>query len=371
MTKHASAPTKETPQEQVLFLPGHAFFIDFFEAPETLEASEIENLVELSLETLSPFPIKQLCWGFIHSKENQRILLYVTHRERLEQLGYKDLESYLWVFPDFIAPLGSGRMPSGEAIRLDGDGSQTIIHFENESSFPTKIVSRQSIDEISISKDPGCLRIGEVSVNDKGLPVLKIEGAQIETSENLEPLKLQNPELWHADIRSPSFKKLEKNRRRMGTIISRLTAYAAIFGLLILWLEGLLFAGGIWSKKQNEVVENQLATVRRIEDKQSLIDKLDQVAKSELRPIAILDALNQTLPKGIYFTGAVTEGRNRVTVEGFASTIAELNTYIQSLRDSGKFELIGSPRQQTSRGNTEFSVTLDYFDSESGEEEKG
>ena len=111
--------------------------------------------------------------------------------------------------------------------------------------------------------------------------------------------------------------------------------------------------------------------MRRIGDKQSLINKLDQVAQSELRPIAILDALNQTLPKGIYFTEAVTEGRNRVTVEGIANTISELNTYIQSLRDSGKFELIGNPKQQTSRGITQFSVTLDYFHSNSEEEEQG
>ena len=369
MTDQASA--EESPTKPVVFLPGHAFFVDIFETPEALETSEIENLVELSLESLSPFPIEQLCWGFIHSEEAQKILLYATHRERLEQLGYKDLKNYLWVFPDFIAPLKSSQMPSGEDILLDGGLSQTFIRTLDGSQFPNQILSRQSIDEIANAQTLTCLQIAEASANDKGLPVLKLVGPKVEALEHPEPLDLQNAELWHADIRPPSFKKIEKNRRRMASIIGRLTAYAAILGILILFLEGLLFVGGIWSGKQNRVVESQLATVRRIGDKQSLINKLDQVAQSELRPIAILDALNQTLPKGIYFTEAVTEGRNRVTVEGIANTISELNTYIQSLRDSGKFELIGNPKQQTSRGITQFSVTLDYFHSNSEEEEQG
>ena len=96
---------------------------------------------------------------------------------------------------------------------------------------------------------------------------------------------------------------------------------------MILCLEGLLFAGSIWSGKQNRVAESQLATVRRIEDKQSLINKLDQVAQSELADRDVERAEPDPSQGNLFY-----RGRHRGTKprhgEGIASTISELNTYI-------------------------------------------
>ena len=131
-------------------------------------------------------------------------------------------------------------MPSGEDILLDGGLSQTFIRTLDGSQFPNQILSRQSIDEIANAQTLTCLQIAEASANDKGLPVLKLVGPKVEALEHPEPLDLQNAELWQRGYTSAKLQEDRENRRRMASIIGRLTAYAAILGILILFLEGLL-----------------------------------------------------------------------------------------------------------------------------------
>ena len=48
-----------------------------------LEAGDIEDFVELSLEAVAPFPIEQLNWGYLYHAEMSTILVYAAHRERI------------------------------------------------------------------------------------------------------------------------------------------------------------------------------------------------------------------------------------------------------------------------------------------------
>jgi Tfp pilus assembly protein PilN len=96
------------------------------------------------------------------------------------------------------------------------------------------------------------------------------------------------------------------------------------------------------------------------------MNKLEQVAQNELRPIAILTAANNiraALGKtGIEYDETIIEGNNRITIEGKANTINELNAYTTALRKSGTFELVEDPKSLKRAGQTQvtFTVTLDY-----------
>ena len=89
-----STPIEPAPAEQVLVLPGHLFFIETIEVPIDLEAAEIPDFVELSLEGIAPFPIEQLNWGYLYSEDVPSILVYATHRDRLKNAGYTELPAY-------------------------------------------------------------------------------------------------------------------------------------------------------------------------------------------------------------------------------------------------------------------------------------
>jgi hypothetical protein len=99
------------------------------------------------------------------------------------------------------------------------------------------------------------------------------------------------------------------------------------------------------------------------------LNKLDQVAQNELRPIAMLTAANEVRTAlgetGIEYDETIIESSNRLTIEGKANTINELNGYTKSLRQSGKFQLVGDPKYITRDSKTSFTVTLDYTHHES------
>jgi hypothetical protein len=63
---------------------------------------------------------------------------------------------------------------------------------------------------------------------------------------------------------------------------------------------------------------------------------------------------------GIEYDETIIESNNRLTIEGKANTINELNLYTESLRQSGKFQLAEDPKYITRDGKTTFTVTLDY-----------
>ena len=68
---------------------------------------------------------------------------------------------------------------------------------------------------------------------------------------------------------------------------------------------------------------------------------------------------------GIEYDETIIARSNRLTIEGKANTINELNVYTKSLSQSGKFQLVGEPKYITRDSKTSFTVTIDYTHSES------
>lgn len=358
---------KESPvQERVLLLPSHAFYVERLELPKGLEEKELPDYAQINLETLAPFPLEQLNWGFLKETHGEAILLYATHRERLIQLGFENVEDYLWVLPDF-APLVFADFPKNTDVLLENPGSVTRLHLPGEQRVPDSVTARS--EAALLPPAPGSssavvVRTLETKVSDQSRAVFCFEcskEAEREEAEEWTEIHMPEAALWQADVRAPDFKSAERNRRQLSSLIMRTTTYVGFAAVALVLLEFCLLIGNSWIGTRASKIADQSPEVRRIEDKQSLMNKLDQVAQSELRPIAILEALNRSRPEGIYFTSAVTEGRNRTTVDGIANTIREFNAYTDSLEDSGRFQLVGNPQQITRSGKTTFTVTLDYI----------
>jgi len=356
-------------EEKVLVLPGHVFFIDRVELPEALESSEIDDFAELSLEGVAPFPIEQLSWGFLHDLTASAIILYATPKERLRALGYSDLSTYKWVLPDF-ATLAGAHFPEARTVLLKGPDAVSSLHFPKGMGLPLQIESHPIENELSGNNPAGfALRLQTVEVNERELPAFRFE--PLDEADEASPGHWQTiipaeSELWRADVRDAAFKQAERNKRHLSLIASRMTVYAGLVAILLVLLEGLLFAGNLWLGTHQAKAASQAPEVARIEEKQSLTIKLEQVAQNQLRPIDILESLNQERPKGIHFTGTVAEGQNRVTVDGVAKSVNEFNAYKNQLVNSGLFELV-EEKSSTRGGTTTFEVTLDYAHSANNE----
>lgn len=376
------SPTTETtipePEkaESVLLLPGHLFFVESVELPPALETDEVADFAELSIEGIAPFPIEQLNWGFLHSEGASSILIYATHRDRLKQIGVQDIDQYVWVLPDFAALQGA-HFPDNTEIALIYNECVTLLYFESGSEVPYAVASSnkhdqvtQCIESLRAELEPVIkvkshfqATIAEAVISEQGIPTFHFaeEGTTVhEDYGHWTSLSPNEKTLWQSDVRTGAFKEAERNARRTSALLTKITAWAALCAILLIGFEIALLAANAWLNTQKQQVATQQPTVARIEDKQTLMNKLEQVAQNELRPIAMLDALNQTRPDKIHFTSTETGGENRITIDGVASTINDLNRYTESLSKSGTFSLIGTPKYITRGGTTTFTATLDY-----------
>ena len=116
----------------------------------------------------------------------------------------------------------------------------------------------------------------------------------------------------------------------------------------------------LWLGSQQNRIARQQPLVDTISEQQTLIFKLEQIERNDLRPIAILDALNTLRPEGIYFTKTVVEGENQVVIDGVSNNVSALNRYTDALEQSGTFELLQAPKSITRQGKTTFTLQLAY-----------
>lgn len=351
-------------------LPAEYFFIEQVEVPPALASSELADFAELSMEAIAPFPLDQLRWGFLTAPDGQNILIYAALRDRLKRAGHGELETYKWVLPDF-ATLHGARFSRDLTVTLQGEFFDTSFRQPSGEALPENIRSLPTgSSKTSKASDQSLqLRALPVELTENGTPIFQFETVGEEpASGHWSPLKPDEATLWQADIRPTNYKNIERSARRTTTLVTRIIGYAALFALFLILLEGLLFAGQLWLGTQKSKIDAQSTDVRRVEDKQSLMNKLEQVAQNELRPIAILEAANQIRiglgNTGIEYDEVVIEGGNRLTIEGKANTINELNAYTESLHKSGNFQLVDTPKSITRSGKTTFTVSLDYIHSE-------
>ncbi len=362
----------------MLLAPGHLFFCEPVEVPPEMEPGEVADFAELSIESLSPFPPDQLCWGYLHRAGREHLLLYAAHRDRLKQTGLDEIESYAWVLPDF-ATLAGASFEEETEVRLLCDNSLCLLRFAPGDPVPKTVMARplgetespeilaESMRELLPPLDGPCREVvaalANARLDDHGRAAFLHETPAADGSGERRWLELgpSEDDLWAADIRAREFRRAERGRRQTSRLLTRATGWVLWVALALLAGELLLLAGGAWLDGMRQRREAQNPEVLTIQDKHSLITKLEQVARNELRPIEMLEALNTSRPEGIYFTSATAEGENRVAVEGIANTVNELNRYTEQLRRSGRFRLIEDPKALTRSGQTTFTVRLEFI----------
>ena len=366
-----SEPTQTAPEPEsvplpdVLVLPAEYFFIEKVEVPTALAPAELADFAELSMEAVSPFPLDQLRWGFLIAPDSQHLLIYAALKERLKLEGHTELESYTWVLPDFTTLQGA-RFTRDTEVVLEGEHYTTSFLLPSGEASPENIRSLPAGSDTPHSTGQSIhLKLLTVELSEQSIPTFKFETIGESPADGLwSPLEPDEASLWNADIRPSSFKTVERSARRTTSLVTRIMGYAAIFAIVLVVFEGLLFLGDFWLGTRTAKIDEQATPVRRIEDKQSLLNKLDQVAQNELRPIAMLTAANEVRTAlgttGIEYDETIIDNSNRLTIEGKANTINELNLYTKSLRQSGKFQLAEDPKYITRDSKTTFTVTLDY-----------
>ncbi|MGB0184407.1 MAG: hypothetical protein ACPF9Q_03160 [Opitutales bacterium] len=348
-------PTEPAAERSLCLLPGHLFFIEGLELPEGLSEEEIPSFAELSLEANAPFPIEQLNWGYLCDREAGRLLYFATHQDRLKQAGYQDLESHTWVLPDFLALYGLN--PGNGTHPFQSDLSHAKVSFGESPTVPDAIEAQPPEADRTSAPEGFELLHAEASEEEVVQFTLRAPGSETE-----QTVQMEAESLWAADVRPAEFKKNERRDRKLSHYLLQGFKYAACFAALLLIAELILLSANLWLNTREAKVASQASPVAKIQEQQALTVKLERVFDNQLRPVAMLEVLNNLRPvKSIHFNETSTEENNQVTIEGEATTVNALNAYIDQLKASGQIELLAEPKTLTRSGKTTFSVELGYL----------
>ena len=143
------------PPPKVALLPDGLFFVRAVEVPTDVAAGELNLQVELALESLAPFPLSQLYYGYFSAPGTGRALIYAAYRRRFTAEQVELWEGAELVMPAFAALLGAAVAPATTVLLASPEGL-TAIHWDS-GPVPSEVIF-QPIPEDAAEEDRAGIR---------------------------------------------------------------------------------------------------------------------------------------------------------------------------------------------------------------------
>ena len=341
---------------KVLLLPGDCFFSQSFPLPEGIERKDVRQFAELSLEGISPFPLANLCWGYLSHPSSPHVLVYASYRERLRNQGYEDLDQYYQVFPGFITRFGQTCERATISFLFES-GSLSALFFQQNNPVPEKIISLPIGEErpdssalldmreflIRTEDTSGYLpeegvragidhRIGTDGMVQFSHRPEGMNGNDDSTaSPQYSPPALDERSVWDADVRSHAFSQQTFRARRISRRLWQGAVAAMAAAAILLAAETSTFMINLWTHSREKQIEARAEEALRIESRFDLLQKIDQFAQRGIKLFEMLDILNSRRPASVHFTRTSSDTYNQVTVQGLGTNVEEVNRYGEQL----------------------------------------
>ncbi|MGF1485067.1 MAG: hypothetical protein ACFBZ8_11965 [Opitutales bacterium] len=382
--------------EPIRWIPGAVFFCHLEELAPGLPADEVASLAELTVEELSPFPIEQLAWGYLHNAEKSRLFLFAAFRESLRQEG-ESPDAWVrdtFVFPDFLPALVRDTTGPAQARFFLTDSSLTAALHRAGEVYPDTVLSEplevpQIPDEgeddpaetVEITPDapsPQAIEAAQARLfgqfdrrtyppSGDILTLAKVElrkkeagvalhisrhddikssiGDTAEPASDAEIVTLPDETaLWQADIRQSDFKRRERAQRKLAGKLWVATQVAAALALLLLVLEGALGVFGIFATEQTVAQAEMQTEVDVLLQRKDNLALMQQFSGREFEPFQFLRVLQRPMPNDFYFRNAFVTRPDKARIQARfnegSGSIALVNQYIERLEATGLLEKV-------------------------------
>ena len=185
--------------DQLCLVPSHFFFYEVIEVDSDLSLDEQEDFIQLQIESISPFPIEQIFYGYFVIPNSPNCVLYLALKDRLNAKDFDALDSYTWVIPDSIIEL-----------------SQNTALFDQSAIKQTLLKNTRKEYDLEVLKD------GDIVITDPN-------------AYGIEAPNLTCDQLWTADIRPIEFKeKTKKDRSRLAFLNKAFQYSLYVFELIFI-----------------------------------------------------------------------------------------------------------------------------------------
>ena len=353
------------------------FFCRRLEVPEDVEENELEGYLQLRLESLSPFPIEHLQFGYVIDEAKRYAFVYSGYRRSFEGSVVSAWDKMESVLPEFGIGILQGGREAERPLLVVTESSLAYFEFDNRSELPAYFEGfPRKIDDNGIVEDAdqAVATVRERLRDRIAGKLLRIWNADTAVHIGRNRLRLKavgqdegeieaivsRDSLWRMDLRDPEkIDKAKLEERRNNVIWKFVLGMAAAMGLLILGevLWGVEKAYVNLRKRWND---EQAPRVALIESRSMTTNSLLDFQDSNLKPFDMLIAITPFMTDAIIFTSAETNGQNGLIVNAMASNQDQVNQFKSRLERFVKVESVELQRPQNTAGGTTFDALINF-----------
>ena len=357
-------------RKKAVLLPDHAFFLRLVPLAAGTQPAEVPAQVELALEGLSPFSVAQLCYGYYFQPGAGRVLVFAAYRRRFT---VEDAEA--WAAADVVLPAFAaclGLAPTGPAaLILTGPDFVTAMGWDGRDAVPAMVRTRAVATDAPAGERAAAQ--AELAAELKSFPIPVEVTAPTETVSRIGDSDLKfvvggrlsrfdRSQIDSLDVRDKAELAARLRDRARNLYLWRAFVGSAAAIVIAAVVQVGVQGGRLWLKGQQIRKAAQAPMVQKIETKQTLANRIEELSTRRLMPIRMMEIINEPRirPKTIQFLRVTTKGLYVLEVEGQTAATPDISIYQAALKD-----LPGCDRvelgQQTDRGGvSRFTITVTF-----------
>lgn len=334
------------PPPKVALLPDAMFFTRAVPIAAGVPAAEAASQIELALESLAPFPLAQLYYGWFWTPGAEHALVFAAYRRRFTSDQVAFWEGAELVLPAFASVVGAKVAPSTTVVLTSPEGL-TAVHWD-KPEVPSKVVFRpldpEATEEDRLKARDDLLRDFEGSKKVIELPTAPLpESARSDREIVFSAGDFVSivPATAAAaiDVRDKAELAAIRAGRKRDVLLWQVTL-AAVAALVLFAVGELALIGGKqWQKVRRDQVKNQQPIVDRISNMQELTNRIDDLRTKQLLPLEMVTQLvgenSERKPDEVQFSvvqADTSRGLYSVYVTGRSSNAALVNSYEKTLQ---------------------------------------
>ncbi len=356
------------PPPKVALLPDAMFFTRAVPIAPGASPAEAASQVELALESVSPFPLTQLYYGWFWVPGAESAFVFAAYRRRFTTDQASEWGDAELVLPSFGAVLGAKVEPA-TTVLLTGAEGITAVHWAS-GPVPAKVlfapVEPEAAEEDRARVREELLRSigGSKTVVDLASPVTAdAAGSDREVVFRSGDFVSEVPATTAAalDVRDKADLAALRNARKRDVLLWRVVI-GLVAAIVLLGLGELALVGGRqWLGLRNKQYVAQKPLVDKVMSLHELANRIDDIATKRLMPIEMVIAAAVAKPGEVVFSSAQTErsrGLYTLVVRAYTTNSAQVNAYEAALRALPSVQEANATIERMSNDRTNFVMTV-------------
>lgn len=336
------------PPPKVALLPDGLFFTRALPITSGASAAEAAAQVELALESISPFPLAHLYYGYFWTPGADHAFVFASYRRRFTTEQTAAWAGAELVLPAFAALLGGAVEPATTALLSSPEGL-TAVHWAMGPA-PATVLFRPvpPVAGDASAEDLAKAEAERTQIRDEILRA--VGGSKVVIDLTAPPAaqsarsdreivfrsgefvsRLPATVVAALDVRDKGDLAALRAARKRDVIMWRVALGCAAAFVLLAVGELALLGGREWQKTRTLKFNAQKPTVEKIQTLSDLAKRIDDLATKRLLPLEMITIVNEKRPSDIQFVSAQTAGLYTIRVSAKTNNAGQISLYQNAL----------------------------------------